>query len=166
MRVPRPAAKINTPDSTAVPLKTPSLKESLQSKQDSIVTQAEAGNIRHEPIELERATLHFNFEFNSKSVNEQSSEYLNELADALRDNPQLKLVLIGHTDNVGSDRYNLRLSHERAESIKQYLVGKGVSNERIRVEGKGMRAPLNNNATEEERSINRRVELSIIYTYE
>ena len=139
------------------------LKESLKMKQDSIDARVEAGGIRHEPVELEKATLHFNFDFNSTDINQTSSKYLDEVADVLVENKRLNLTLTGHTDNIGSDRFNLRLSKERAQAIKEYLVDRGVTADRIMVDGKGMREPLNNNTTEEERALNRRVELSIIY---
>lgn len=140
-----------------------SLKESLQTKQDSVMAQAKAGNIQHEPVELEKATLRFNFDFNSSDINESSGEYLQELAEVLKENNYLNLSLTGHTDNIGSDKFNLRLSKERAQAVKDYLVKHGVTPERILVEGKGMREPLNNNQTDEERSLNRRVELIILY---
>jgi outer membrane protein OmpA-like peptidoglycan-associated protein len=112
---------------------------------------------------LEKATLHFNFEFNSTNLDNETTDYLDELAQALTDNPELKIKLVGHTDNVGSEKFNQRLSINRAQTLKDYLVEKGVDGERITAEGKGMKEPLNKNETEEDRAKNRRVELTILY---
>jgi type IX secretion system PorP/SprF family membrane protein len=151
------------PDSVAM---TQTLKERLQQKQDSVLARAMAGNIMREPVELERVTLRFGFAFNSTAIDGESEAYLRDLAGIMKENPKLRLALTGHTDNVGSDRFNLRLSLERANAIKKLLVAQGVEEDRIAVDGKGMREPLNENATEEQRAANRRVEMRIVYTYE
>ena len=132
-------------------------------KQGSIATSVVPGKLRHDPLILEKATLDFTFKFNSTEVNEKTASYLDDLAVALRDNPELRLMLVGHTDNVGSDAFNMKLSHIRAQRIKDYLVAKGVSASRISVAGKGMRDPLNDNGSEAKRALNRRVELTILY---
>jgi outer membrane protein OmpA-like peptidoglycan-associated protein len=123
----------------------------------------EPGKFRHEPLILEKATLDFTFGFNSAEVNDQTARYLHDLAEALRDNPELRLRLVGHTDNIGSDKFNIKLSFSRAQKIKDYLVANGIGSSRIFVEGKGMREPLNDNSTKEKRALNRRVELTILY---
>ena len=64
---------------------------------------------------------------------------------------------------MGSEKFNQRLSINRAQTLKEYLVGKGVDSERIVADGKGMKEPLNKNETEEDRAKNRRVELTILY---
>jgi outer membrane protein OmpA-like peptidoglycan-associated protein len=141
------------------------MSDRLRQKQDSVVARANAGDISHEPLILEKATLYFNFEFNSAELDAGSKDYLDELAIALLDNPELKLKLVGHTDNTGSAKFNLKLSLERARSLKQYLLMKGVGTERISVDGKGMTEPLNGNETEGEKAKNRRVELTILYDH-
>jgi len=135
----------------------------LKQKQDSVVANANAGNIQHEPLVLEKATLHFNFEFNSAVLDEAATSYLNDLAKALIDNPELKINLAGHTDNIGSEKFNLKLSAYRAQTLKDYLTSRGVDEKRIKADGKGMSEPLNNNQTPEDRAKNRRVELTILY---
>ena len=135
----------------------------LKQKQDSVITHANAGNLKHEPLILEKATLHFNFEFNSTNLDKETTDYLDELAQALTDNPELKIKLVGHTDNVGSEKFNQRLSINRAQTLKEYLVEKGVDGDRITADGKGMKEPLNDNESEEDRAKNRRVELTILY---
>ncbi|NBP68874.1 MAG: type IX secretion system membrane protein PorP/SprF [Cytophagia bacterium] len=135
----------------------------LKHKQDSLAASAQTGSIKHEPYVIEKTTLHFNFEFNSADLDDESSQYLKDLSKALLDNPQLKIKVTGHTDNVGSDKFNLKLSTYRAEVIKSFIVEQGIAADRILADGKGMREPLNANKNEEERALNRRVELTIMY---
>ncbi|HEY3402873.1 MAG TPA: PorP/SprF family type IX secretion system membrane protein [Ohtaekwangia sp.] len=139
------------------------LSEKLRARQDSVLATADAGMITHEPFVLDKAILHFNFEFNSTGIGNDATAYLDQLAEALHDNPDLNIRIVGHTDNVGSDKFNLKLSVARARSVYQYLVDRGVEPDRIAVDGKGMREPLNENRTEQERADNRRVELTILY---
>lgn len=144
-------------------LSSTTMSERLKQKQDSVTAQGSAGLIRHDPLILEKATLRFNFEFNSAEASSDAREYLDQLAKALVDNHDLRLQLVGHTDNVGSDKFNIRLSLERAQAFKDYLVKAGVEPARITVEGKGLREPLNDNATPEKQALNRRVEMTILY---
>ena len=154
------AIKQLTPARVIAPEET--MSNRLKHKQDSLTALAQAGLIEHEPYVLEKATLYFNFEFNSADLDEESSRYLEDLSKALLDNPQLKIKLIGHTDNVGSDKFNLKLSLYRAQTIRDFIMSKGVQPERIFTDGKGLREPLNDNKTEEKREKNRRVELTIL----
>jgi type IX secretion system PorP/SprF family membrane protein len=140
-----------------------SLKSTLQQKQDSAVATAEAGNIRHQPLVIEKITLHFNFEFNSSDLDQESMQYLDDLTVALKENERLKIKLTGHTDNIGSAKFNQKLSLFRANTIKQYLIEKGIAQERIETEGKGLTEPLNENKTADDQAKNRRVELTILY---
>lgn len=141
------------------------IRATLQQKQDSVLTHAEAGMVDHEPFVVEKVTLHFNFEFNSSDLDKPSGEYLDELSEALAENEHLRIRLTGHTDNIGSPKFNQRLSLFRANTIKEYLVQKGVDPERVETEGKGLTEPLNENKTDEERARNRRVELTILYEH-
>jgi type IX secretion system PorP/SprF family membrane protein len=164
--VKKPTPLKTKPDSVTVKTTTTppkSLSTTLQIKKDSVIANAKAGNIQHEPFILEKVTLHFNFQFNSSELDEESTRYLDELTDALRENEDLKIKLSGHTDNIGSAKFNQRLSLHRANTIKEYLISKGIDGERIDTEGKGMSEPLNDNKTEENRAKNRRVELTILY---
>jgi type IX secretion system PorP/SprF family membrane protein len=136
----------------------------LRHKQDSVQALARAGDLQHEPLVLEEATLRFGFDFNQSELDESSRSYLDDLARALLDNRQLAVQLTGHTDNIGSARFNLRLSIERAGTIKRELVDRGVDPGRVDVVGKGLTEPLNSNSTDEERAENRRVEMKIYYS--
>jgi type IX secretion system PorP/SprF family membrane protein len=150
-------------DSSAVVKPKTTLATKLEHKKDSVVAKARAGDVKHEPFEIEKVILHFNFDFNSSDLDEESTNYLDELTEALKENKHLRVKLTGHTDNVGSASFNQRLSAYRANSIKEYLVKKGVESSRIQSEGKGLSQPLNSNKTEAERAKNRRVELTILY---
>ena len=74
------------------------------------------------------------------------------------------IIAVGHTDAVGSDAYNQKLSVKRAESVKAYLVGKGVEKNRVYTEGKGEKQPVADNKTTEGRAKNRRVEIEVVGT--
>jgi hypothetical protein len=80
-------------------------------------------------------------------------------AQVLQENPGLHVVVEGYTDSVGSDSCNQRLSERRADSVRDYLVEKGISPSRIRTRGYGETRPVASNATEEGRAQNRRVEI-------
>jgi type IX secretion system PorP/SprF family membrane protein len=145
------------------PIEDKNLRTSLKQKADSVMLRARVGPVSHEPYIIEKTTLRFGFEFNSAKLDEASMRYLDDLSAALRENALMKVRLIGHTDNIGSQAFNQRLSKHRAEVIRQYLVDKGVDAGRIEAEGKGLSEPLNGNETEAERALNRRVEFVIYY---
>lgn len=86
---------------------------------------------------------------------------LDRLATFLRDNPERRLDIEGHTDSVGSDSLNLALSQQRAESVRAALVQRGVDGARIATKGLGKAVPVASNATAEGRQRNRRVEIVI-----
>lgn len=139
------------------------LSTSLRQKQDSVLANAKAGRVSHEPFVIEKTILHFNFEFSSTNLDELSTKYLDDLSIALAENPHMKIKLTGHTDNVGSPAFNMRLSLLRANVIRDYLLDRGVEVSRIQTDGRGLNEPLNENKTETERATNRRVELVIYY---
>lgn len=93
---------------------------------------------------------------------ESSNESLDQLYTLLQDNPTMRIELLGHTDNQGDARLNILLSEQRVAAIKEYLVAKGISEKRITGRGYGGSKPIANNATEESRQLNRRVEFKII----
>ena len=112
--------------------------------------------------ETETKTLIY---FGSNSVEKLNSSeveaYLNEVASkAISSGSRIELV--GHTDNIGSDASNLTIGMKRAETIKKYLVSKGVSADKISTDSKGESQPVADNSTEEGRAKNRRTELTII----
>ena len=101
------------------------------------------------------------FEFNSAALTADSESGIQALTAFLKRNPELKVELAGHTDNVGSDSYNLKLSSERAEIVKQALVDKGIDATRLTTKGYGASQPLVPNDSEEHRAMNRRTEMVV-----
>ena len=83
------------------------------------------------------------------------------MVQLLADYPDLKLLIRGHTDNVGKPEANVQLSKARAQAVKDYLVGKGVKAERLRVEGRGPDEPVADNKTFAGRAKNRRIEFKL-----
>jgi outer membrane protein OmpA-like peptidoglycan-associated protein len=86
---------------------------------------------------------------------------LDRIADTMVQYPETSITVVGHTDNTGSDGYNMTLSEDRAFAVANYLQQRGVSPNRIQVFGEGESQPIANNSTSEGRSQNRRVELII-----
>lgn len=101
------------------------------------------------------------FETGKDVIKETSFPYLDKLAEVLLAEPSWKLKIVGHTDNVGNDAYNLELSKRRATAVKKYLVAKSVMESSITTDGKGETAPIDTNDTAEGRAKNRRVEFTI-----
>ncbi len=99
------------------------------------------------------------FDTGKDSIRPESEKVLAEIARMLSGNAALKLRIEGHTDNVGRAADNLALSRRRAESVKRWLVGKGVAEARLEATGFGDARPVAANATEDGRAKNRRVEL-------
>ena len=109
----------------------------------------------------ERIARSIYFQTNSARLQARSNTPLNELAQILKDNPQYNLSIEGHTDNVGSNEYNLTLSNNRANTVKNYLIGKGIDAARITAQGFGEEQPVADNNTSQGRSLNRRVVLTL-----
>jgi len=99
------------------------------------------------------------FEINSYRLNERHTSGLDSLVDILVNNPTIQIQINGHTDNSGSERYNLKLSRDRAEAVAVYLIDHTINESRITFEGYGSTRPLVSNETEEGRKKNRRVEI-------
>ncbi len=110
---------------------------------------------------VKRAFNNLEFDSGKDVIRASSFSSLNELADLLKQNESWKLKLAGHTDNVGNDEANMRLSKERATAVKTLLVARGVSEDRITVEFYGETRPIANNEYAEGRQKNRRVEMTI-----
>lgn len=110
---------------------------------------------------LKDAFDNLTFETNKDIIKKESFPYLDELANTMMESPSWTLRIIGHTDNVGKDDFNMDLSLRRANSVKKYLVSKGVNESIITSEGKGETMPIATNDTKEGRALNRRVEFVI-----
>lgn len=102
-----------------------------------------------------------NFETGSARLTPDARISLNEVARTLKLQQNLHVEIVGHTDDAGNDSFNLALSQQRAESVRQYLIGKGVQPERLAAIGMGETSPVSANGTEEGRIANRRVEFKV-----
>jgi len=103
------------------------------------------------------------FETAEATIQKQSYDVLDDLAEVLRDNPEVELVRIeGHTDDRGAKSYNRDLSERRANSVREYLIDRGVAPDRLAAEGFGESQPIAPNETPEGRRKNRRVEFDIL----
>ena len=100
----------------------------------------------------------FTFESNSIELTDSAKIILKEILLVLQSNPVLKLKIHGHTDNVGDFRENLALSENRALSVKNYFISKGITAVRLESKGYGETRPLSPNNSEVSRALNRRVE--------
>ena len=101
------------------------------------------------------------FNFAKATLLKDSEKMLDDIAELLIKEPELKLDIEGHTSSDGSLNANMKLSNERAATVKNYLVGKGVDPSRLSSQGFGPTKPLNDGKTEQERALNRRVELKL-----
>jgi OOP family OmpA-OmpF porin len=104
------------------------------------------------------------FDFDKSVIKPDGKSKLDDLANKIKAINLEVVIAIGHADSIGSDAYNQRLSVRRAESVKAYLVSKGVEPNRIYTEGKGEKQPVASNKTREGRAKNRRVEIEVIGT--
>ena len=102
------------------------------------------------------------FDFDKAIVKPEGKAKLDELVNALSGLDTEVIVAVGHTDWIGTDKYNQKLSERRANAVKAYLVSKGVPAEKIFTEGKGKKQPIASNKTREGRAKNRRVEVEVV----
>jgi len=102
------------------------------------------------------------FEFDSAILHESSFASIDSLANYLKDNPLITIEISGHTDNSGTKEHNLQLSEARANSVKAALIERGILSERMSVVGYGAQKPLVPNDSEENKVLNRRVEVSLL----
>jgi OOP family OmpA-OmpF porin len=104
------------------------------------------------------------FDFDKTVVKPEGKAKLDTLIGQIKGIALEVVIAVGHTDSVGSDKYNDRLSQRRADSVKAYLVSKGIEPNRIYTEGKGEKQPVASNKTPEGRAKNRRVEIEVVGT--
>lgn len=148
---PAPKKKKTTPPTTATPVPPPPVV------QDTLV-YGEQTITKGEKIVLQNLY----FATDKTNVLPQSQEALDELYLFLSENPEVRICILGHTDNTASAAYNLRLSQGRADAVKNEMVNRGIDPSRIETQGKGMSEPVADNNTPEGRQQNRRVEFIIL----
>jgi OOP family OmpA-OmpF porin len=104
------------------------------------------------------------FDFDKSVLKTEGKAKLDDLAGKLKGISLEVIIAVGHTDSVGTDAYNQKLSVARSEAVKAYLVSKGVEKNRIYTEGKGESSPVADNKTKEGQAKNRRVEIEVVGT--
>jgi len=104
------------------------------------------------------------FDFDKSVLKPEGKAKLDDLVGKVKDINLEVIIAVGHTDAVGSDAYNQKLSVRRSEAVKAYLVSKGIEKNRVYTEGKGEKQPVADNKTSEGRSKNRRVEIEVVGT--
>ena len=121
-------------------------------------------NIQLTPIKKGEVFIVKNLHFatNKTRILSRSEQALNDLYMYLARNPQVRIKIIGHTDNVGKDEANQKLSDGRANAVMNELIERGISADRLQAEGRGETQPIDTNDTEEGRQNNRRVEIEIL----
>ncbi len=102
------------------------------------------------------------FDFNKATLRPESYPELNKVVKLMNDYATLKIEIGGHTDSVGTEAVNLKLSQDRAASVVKYLVDHAVSRDRLVAKGYGKSKPIESNATEEGRAKNRRIEFTVL----
>ena len=104
------------------------------------------------------------FDFDKSVIKPEGKAKLDDLIGKIKDINLEVIIAVGHTDSVGSDTYNQKLSVRRSEAVKAYLVSKGIEKNRVYTEGKGEKQPVADNKTAEGRAKNRRVEIEVVGT--
>ena len=104
------------------------------------------------------------FDFDKSVLKPEGKAQLDDLVSKVKGINLEVIIAVGHTDSVGSDAYNQKLSVRRSESVKAYLVSKGIEKNRVYTEGKGEKQPVADNKTAEGRAKNRRVEIEVVGT--
>ena len=104
------------------------------------------------------------FDFDKSVLKPEGKAKLDDLTTKIKDIDREVVIAVGHTDSVGSDAYNQKLSMRRSEAVKAYLVSKGIEKNRVYTEGKGEKQPVADNKTKEGRAKNRRVEIEVVGT--
>ena len=162
------SGKINTSDVKPVaPVTEVPIEKSAAEKQTQKVTPVKQDETDQAPVEKQKAVpfpfkenkVLIYFKHNSNELPDQSFELLNKAADYMLSRPDANISIKGFTDSTGSYTYNVSVSEFRANTIKAFLVGKGVEAKRIQTSGMGPENPIASNETDAGRRKNRRVEI-------
>lgn len=102
-----------------------------------------------------------NFDFDKANIKPEFTPVLDEGVDILKANPDVKVVIAGYTDSIGTPEYNQKLSERRAQSVLDYFASKGIAKNRMQAVGHGETNPIADNKTKDGRALNRRVELQV-----
>ncbi len=113
------------------------------------------------PVKKKIVLRSVHFDFDKSAIRPDAVPILNEAAETLKGEGGVAVIVEGHTDSVGTDAYNQKLSHRRADAVRQYLVKHGIAANRVTTEGFGESRPVASNDTADGRAQNRRVELHV-----
>ncbi|WP_340152822.1 PorP/SprF family type IX secretion system membrane protein [uncultured Marivirga sp.] len=138
-------------------------KQNEKEKEEKITVKTEAGTITYLPHELEDLNYSFQFDFDDYNLNQKDEQYIKEMTEIIRQNKRVKVKLVGHTDNVGTEEYNMELAFERAKKIGIILLKNGVPKRKIKLVSRGEGQPISTNKSSEGRAKNRRVEMQLVY---
>ncbi len=166
---PEPATMVKEPEAAPVvavveerkkePEAAPVVEDAEQKKEAEAVAA-----VAKEIIEKGRATINVKFDFDKAEIKPAFHQEIKKFAGVLNKYPELKIVIEGHTDNIGGKKYNQKLSMKRAESVKNYLIKKfGINDSRLKAKGYGESKPIADNKTAAGRHKNRRVEAVVDY---
>jgi outer membrane protein OmpA-like peptidoglycan-associated protein len=134
------------------------LDEELANAEVTPIEDPQTGETAGIAVTFDNAIL---FDFGKSTLKPQARADLSELAASLQRYDNTDVVVYGHTDDVGSDSFNMSLSEQRAESAASYLMSQGIPRYRITTVGKGETEPIATNSTDQGRALNRRVEIAI-----
>ncbi|HSA04122.1 MAG TPA: OmpA family protein [Tenuifilaceae bacterium] len=133
---------------------------------DSFLVKKESDLNQHnlESLKLGESIILTNvyFDFDKYEILKTSYPSLDLVAQYLHKNSTVYILITGHTDNIGGTDYNQKLSEQRAKSVVDYLINKGIDEERLQYKGNGNQYPLSENETKQGRAKNRRIEMQII----
>jgi outer membrane protein OmpA-like peptidoglycan-associated protein len=118
-------------------------------------------DVKKDRIEIRQQVLFVRGKF---AVDKKSFPLLDQVAQALKDNPKIRVRVEGHTDNVGTAKANLKLSQQRADAVRTYLVKQGIEAKRLESKGYGQTKPIASNKTEKGRTQNRRTDFVVLAT--
>lgn len=127
-------------------------------------TAALAPRVATTPPQIVKSTFSTDtlFDFDKSVLKPEGKQALDNLIDKLKNLNVEVVIVVGHTDSVGTDAYNMKLGDRRAQSVKAYLVTKGIDSKRIYTDSKGERQPVADNKTASGRAKNRRVDIEVV----
>lgn len=152
------------------PEPTPIQRDTIQKIEDTItitpppaIVVTDTLHLGEKVVQKEQAIIiqDLLFEFRTANIIPSSMKSLDALVELLYRHPNIHIMLIGHTDSIGTAAFNLRLSQQRADAVRKHLIRNGIDPSRLATDGRGATEPISTNETEEGRQLNRRVEFII-----
>ena len=119
------------------------------------------GIVERSVPERDKLALHVNFDFNKATIRKGEDAELQKAVAFIKKYPGSEVSLVGYTDSIGGDAYNLKLSEKRAQAVKDYLASHGIDGSKISASGRGKADPIGDNKTEKGRAENRRVDILV-----